>query len=319
MKKGFVFGAPGMACAILAVRSIIAEPAPELPPITGQWELNGNLNASIGQPLQFVANPAASPEFVTMSINGVTGTVLKFPAANPTTWFLMEHGAAANGGGTKVNQYTILMDLMFSSEQDADYRGLIQTSIDNSNDADIFLNPLNAIGIDGQYHGDLYPDSWHRIALVFDLTQNSLNKYVDGVLENAQLLGQGVDGRWSLGPSALLFTDNDGETQPGYVNSIQFRAGLLDADQVRGLGTFVTASGIPGGPIDPGPGDGVTLSIVVGAGNTVIIRATPAGSYTLETKATLSAPAWADAAGVAKGSEFTLPLSGATGFFRVRQ
>lgn len=317
MKKGFVSGAPWMAGAFLAAQTIIAEPLAELPPITGQWEFNGNLNASIGKPLQFVSTPALTPEFVSMSINGNTGTALHFPAANPTTWFLMEHGAAANGGGTKVNQYTILMDLMYPADQESDYRGLLQTALDNSDDADIFLNPLNAIGIDGQYHGDLFPGSWHRVALVFDLTQNSLNKYVDGVLENAQLLGQGVDGRWALGPSALLFTDNDGETQPGYVNSIQFRSGALTAEQVNSLGTFVTASGIPGGPIDPG-GD-ITLSIAIGTGNNAIITVTPPGTYTLETKATLNAPAWADATGVAPGGQFTVPMAGATGFFRVRK
>ena len=327
MKNGFVSGARRRAVAlwagqsILAAGPLLAAPEPELPPITGQWELNGNLNASIGKPLQFVSTsqPAQAFEFVTMSINGQTGTALKFPAANEKTWFLMEHGTAPNGGGAKVNQYTILMDLMFPSTQDADYRGLIQTTVANTDDADIFLNPLNGIGIDGQYHGDIYADSWHRVALVFDLTQNSLNKYVDGVLENAQLLGQGLDGRWALNPSLLLFTDNDGETQSGYVNSIQFRSGVLTAEQVNSLGTFVTASGIPGGPIDPGGGEDVTLSIVIGPNNNAVIKATPAGSYTLETKAILNAPAWADAPGVARGSEFTVPMSGQTGFFRVRK
>ncbi|MBE7486799.1 hypothetical protein HS121_00855 [bacterium] len=52
---------------------------------------------------------------------------------------------------------------------------------------------------------------------------------------------RGSGWRWSLndiisGQATLLFSDEDGEVQPGYVNSIAILGCVLDPDQVASLG-----------------------------------------------------------------------------------
>src|SRR4051812_38817457 len=148
------------------------------------------------------------------------------------------------------------MDIMFPS-LNTRYRNLWQTETNNSSDGDLFINPDDAIGISGQYQGNLTPDVWHRVALTFDLTKRELGKFIDGsnVLTGPvgspplgsgryQYLSGGADGRFSLGPAALVFSDDDGEIAPGYVNSIQFRVGVLTPQQIAILGG-ATRSGIP--------------------------------------------------------------------------
>ena len=87
------------------------------------------------------------------------------------------------------------------------------------------------IGFGGVYHGNLAPDAWHRIAFVVDASSgtsanNSVRKFIDGTLVGVNT-GISQDGTYGLDPTALLFTDNDGETTVGYVNSIQILDTIL--------------------------------------------------------------------------------------------
>ena len=160
-----------------------------------------------------------------------------------------------------MNQYTLIMDLMYPSSSTG-FRSLFQTETNQPlmSDGDLFVNGDNAIGI-STYQGFLAPDTWHRVAFTFDLTKRELGKYIDGtnVLSSAvgssPPVGAGpyqylstttgnVDQRWSLDTYALLFADEDGELARGYVNSIQFRVGVLSQSQIALLGP-ATAGGIP--------------------------------------------------------------------------
>src|SRR4029079_16170335 len=58
------------------------------------------------------------------------------------------------------------------------------------------------------------------------------------------MLAPGVDGRWALNATALLFADDDNETAPGYVDSIQFHDRALSSSEIAALGA-PTAAGIP--------------------------------------------------------------------------
>ncbi len=84
------------------------------------------------------------------------------------------------------------------------------------------------------------------MVFALDLTASAgqLSKYIDGALVGTQTLSEGVDGRWSLGPTALLFTDQDGETGVGYVSSIQFHNRALTTGEIAALGG-PNAAGIP--------------------------------------------------------------------------
>ena len=82
-----------------------------------------------------------------------------------------------------------------------------------------------------------------QMSFVADKALN-LQKYIDGVLVGQQALEEGVDGRWSTGPTALLFADNNGDNAQGLCNSVQFHPRVLSDAELALIGR-PTASGIP--------------------------------------------------------------------------
>jgi hypothetical protein len=242
--------------------------------IRGQWDFQtGDLRATTGIDLAYLDGPgnetAQQTVFGTTTalglpdIGGQPAHVLGFPSALPYMGYLMYPNMAPNGGGAFVNQYTLIFDLLFPEASGEKWRALIQIDDPtNANDADVFINPAGAIGIAGQYHGTVQLNTWHRLALVFDLAAEGgpiLRKYLDGVMVGQQILGEGVDGRWALSPiggmfgdSALLFTDNNeagDHVQPGFVSSIQAHDAALSAG-------YLAALGAPGS-------DGIPTTVVV--------------------------------------------------------
>jgi hypothetical protein len=228
--------------------------------ITGQWDFNGgDLTATVGTAMDYRGDTSDSTVFTTATIGGETANVMQFPGTTASQGYIMTHGIAPNGGGTLVNQYSLLMDLFFPSTSSGAWRALLQTSPANANDGDFFVNTGNGIGISGDYAGVINADTWHRVAFVVDLTLESerVRKFIDGALVGTQDL-EGVDLRWALDTTALLFTDEDGETQPGLVGSIQVHDSALADSYILALGG-ATANGISAIP-EPAAG------LLVGAG-----------------------------------------------------
>jgi hypothetical protein len=278
--------------------------------VTGQWDFNGNLDATVGTALQYLGDTASITSFQDATIGGKPAKVMSFGAATKAQGYIMTHGAAPNGGGTKLNQYTLIMDVMFPASSDAKWRGLFQTDPSNASDGDLFVNKANGIGISGQYQGKVVADTWHRLAFAFNLNDKTVSKYIDGVLANKQTLGEGFDARWALQPTALLFTDEDGETSGGLVNSVQIRNGTLGDAEIAALGG-ATADGIPGAAASGLKIGGITAS----GGNVVITWAGGAG-IKLQSAATLGG-AWTDVAGSDGASSATVTPSQAAAFFRL--
>lgn len=298
-------------------------PAPIL--VAGHWDFNqGDLRATVGQDLQyFNAQVQADTTFGTTTsfgiadIDGQPANVLycnpTVPASAPKNWYgyIMTHGISPNAGGVYVNQYTLIMDVLYPSSSGG-YRSLWQTAEGNGNDGDLFVNGGNGIGISSQYQGDVSPDTWHRLVFTFDLVERELGKYIDGAnvvtapVGSAPLgtnlmhyLSAGVDGRWSLGPTALLFADEDGEVAPVYVSSVQIRSGTMSPDAVAALGA-PTAGKIPG------------ALKATRSGNNVVIEWT---GTTLESASSLTGT-WTPIAGAAHPYVVTSPTG--SRFFRVR-
>jgi hypothetical protein len=216
--------------------------------VIGQWDFNeGDLKATVGQALEYRGDIQAGTTFSEMQINNETAKVLCYPGATPSQGYIMRHNSPGNGGGANLNQYTLVMDVWFPQESHGRWRAFLQTDPENVNDGDLFVNAGNGIGISGQYQGEILPETWHRVAFAFDLTASTVGKYIDGTLVNLQTLSAtsgGVDQRWSLLQSALLFTDEDNETAPGCVGSIQLRNVRLSDMEIASLGK-ASAAGIP--------------------------------------------------------------------------
>jgi hypothetical protein len=256
---------------------------------SGQWDFNnGDLSAAIGAPLQYVDGAGGATQsgtqfgtttsFAIPDIAGAAAQVMKFPSNSVSMGYSMPTPAAGNGNGSLVNQWTLIMDLLFTGQSHSSWRALLQTDPDGSINvnAEFFINPGNGIGVDGAFAGVVKSNTWHRIGLVVDQSDggpNQIRKYIDGVEVGVQKAG-GLDGRWALaaGATATLFTDDSGEANGGYVNSIQLRAEALSKSQMVAL-AGPTAAGIPSAlPAIPSfvdkwipPGDFASRDTAIGA------------------------------------------------------
>lgn len=293
--------------------------APPAPQITGQWDFNaGNLAATIGTALSFFdATVEADTQFGSTAsfslpnIAGAPAQVLYFqPSVDAWGGYVMPHGAAPNAGGQYVNRYTLIYDVLYPASSGGKWRALLQSNQSNSNDGDLFVNAGNGFGINGSYTGTVPTDSWIRLVAVFDLSSQSLRKYIDGVPVGSQNLGDGIDGRWSLDPTALLFADNDGETSAAYVNSVQFRNGAMSEPDILALGGVAT-DGIPG--MRP------SINAVTRQGDSLVITWSGQPGMKLQSTTALIGGEWKDVEGTTGASSATVPIQGAAGFFRLMQ
>jgi hypothetical protein len=260
---GYLGGATTSAPAALTVM------APANASVIGQWDfLDEDFRATVGAELE----PADGPVFFDTSfgssdvflgpdeggtIDGVAFKVMGFPGAvfgGFSAGYRMSHGLGGTGGGTNVNSYTLIADLLYPAAANNVIRGILQTHPDNLDNVDIYLNEANGLGVSGVFQGSFLPDTWQRVAVAVDLAGPGPNpimtKFINGVKVGQQTLTEGVDGRWSLStnpdkPWALLFADDDGGVQPGFVSSIQLRSGRLSDAEIAHLGR-ATANKIPG-------------------------------------------------------------------------
>lgn len=237
--------------------------------ITGQWDFTaGDLSATKGLDLQYADGSGGATEQATVfgttttlglpSIGGEAAHVMGFPKSLPGMGYNMFPNMQANGGGTFVNQYTLIFDLLYPPNSSGSWRALVQ--IDNSADADLFINAAGGIGISGTYQGKILTNTWHRVAFVFDLTSSTLRKYIDGAFVGQQTLSAGVDGRWSMNPVGGAFGDSTGlfmddnedgsDIQPGFVSSIQVHDEALSAAYIQALGA-ATSDSIPTNVVVP--------------------------------------------------------------------
>jgi hypothetical protein len=208
-----------------------------------QWDFNGNLASSTGGAnLSAEASALATVAGVTFTTATIGGQMAQVAAFTRGTFFRMTHGLAANGGGSYVNQYTLIMDVMFPSRPTG-WAVLWQTNPNDANDGDWFVNPSGGLGISSVYGGSMADGTWNRIALVVDGIAGTFTSYLNGTSVQ-QISGVDLDGRWSLDPTALLFADENEENAGGYVNSVQLRGSALGAVEIAALGG-PQATGIP--------------------------------------------------------------------------
>ncbi|MCB1126404.1 MAG: hypothetical protein KDM81_07910, partial [Verrucomicrobiae bacterium] len=231
-------------------------------PVAGQWDFDrGDLRATVGAPLEYLDGPAgvtaqktefgSTAGFGIADIGGEVAEVMRVPGdLDRRIGYLMDHGLAPNGGGTRVNQYTLIMDV-YVAETGAFAAALLQTSsMDNTDDGDLFWQQGNFGQGTGGYNGKgtFTAGAWHRVAVAYDEAAETpvVVKYVDGIKQDDWTANQGLDNpRRTLLEKAVLFGDGDqDERREMFVNSIQIREGRLSDAQLALLGG-PEAGGIP--------------------------------------------------------------------------
>src|SRR6266511_2802814 len=311
--------------------------------VSGQWDFDdGDLRATVGQDLEygdgvggFMATQTSfntTTAFGIPDIGGQVAKVMKYtrsetPPDNYVQGFAMHHGIAPNGGGTLVNQWTLITDILYPDLHQGDqYSPFIEIQNSTESDADLAVHEespgVGGIGISGRYPGDLTQGQWHRVVFAVDMaaTPGVISKFIDGVkaADQTDADGSGLDGRFSLSDVAHLFSDggHDNEVNTYYVNSVQIRDSKLSDSEVATLGG-PQAAGIPHGqPSSAQP----KLTTTTGAnGNSLTISWDDAASgYSLEGTGSLTNPNWSPVQGVNNNSVLVDTSTG-TRFYRLRK
>ncbi len=210
-----------------------------VPKPKGVWEFNSpNQNsATIGTPLEIVGSA--------LNITGVSaedGAI----TIGEGSYFICTHGIAPNGDGTKVNEWTLLIDFSYPPSSLSDppngYNDLFQTDPTNASDADWTVNSSGAIGIAAVGYSSAFnyrtqANTWYRMVVVVD---NGVRHdlYVDGV-EIFKGNQQGIDGRFSLADTLLLFAagnNQDGDDATINVSTVAIWDIPLTSNEILILG-----------------------------------------------------------------------------------
>jgi hypothetical protein len=301
--------------------------------VTGQWDFEfGDLGATIGSPLQYLDGTGGVSESGTVfgtttelgiaDIDGQPAKVMRVPGdLDRNIGYIMTHRIAPNGGGTRVNQYTLVMDLFIATAGPGAASLLQISSTSNTDDGDLFWQGNNFGQGGGGYNGTgiFKAGEWHRIAAAYDMAAATpvCTKFVDGVKQDDWTANQGLDNaRRALLPTAVLFGDGDqDERREMWVNSVQVRAGKLSDAELAALGA-ATATGIPIAlktTTVPQP----TLIVTRNAGNSITLSWQSETAFTLETAPALPAATWTTVP-VAGGNSVTLTPSQSAAFFRLK-
>ena len=251
-------------------------------PVKGEWNFDNAskpLAATIGHDLRYEDPTLASiyesgvtgqGSFTNIpNINGKPAGVLFAPyVPNSQTdskgpiysrlGLLLDHGVEANGGGAKVNQYTIIMDLLWGPNGTGNGSLFQFHDINNPGDGDLYWT--RGTGGYGKSCCSPYlvPNTnhpagvWARVVFGVDLSANPpvLAKYIDGIKNYEAITGDRghVDSAFALSiPSIILFGDSDNEQSDAYISALQIREGKLTDDEVAALGG-PDADGIPAAP-----------------------------------------------------------------------
>src|SRR5262245_7416805 len=246
LNKGIIFTA-AIVSMYLPTNLLLAQPV-------GQWDFDsGNLNATVGTALTAKGTGTqfgTTTSFGVPNIGGQPATVMQFPAApDASSGYQAAFTATPNGGGSLVNEWTLIMDVLFPAASSSKIRALAETDLGSlgNADADVFVRADNKLGTKGAGFGNIATNTWYRIGIVAKITSGNageLRFYVDGAQVGILGVANMLDNRYALNGALEVFTDDNGETQLGYVNSIQLRDVALSKGQMSALGGPV-AAGIP--------------------------------------------------------------------------
>ena len=232
----------------------------------GQWDFNnGDLSQTVGADLgdlSYIDGPsgqtAANTVFSTTTalgvpdINGIPANVMEFPGANYSGYFMPT--PPANGGGSLVNEYTIITDVLYTNGEV--FRPIVQMddgNLDNihalfdiglKDDIEVTNTEGGSTLASGAF-GSIATNVWYRLGLVLDESAGTATVYTNGVIVGILNFGVVLDSPFALLASSTLPVFSSNITNaPGFVNSLQIRDEVLSPGQMEALGG-PTAAGIP--------------------------------------------------------------------------
>jgi len=223
-----------------------------------EWNFQlGDLSAALGGGAMTYADGAVTEGLTTFgttdgatvpNINGSAASYMHVPAfADQANGYHLDlANSGPNGGGSYLNQYTLIMDVLVPGG--LNWTPFFNSDPANGNDADFYVAPDGALGIGALGYspaGTVAADTWLRIAFAADLAAGHVSYYLDGTSVFDRTGDALTDGRLSLysnadaGPDLLLFNEGDGSgqyTHELYVSSIYVTDRTLSPAEIAALG-----------------------------------------------------------------------------------
>jgi hypothetical protein len=233
-------------CAELAVWDVELTPEqvaelgdaskPMLPAPKGKWNFNDEINlfkATVGNDLTPYGTGAHIAAFGPVEGNGA---IVDMPGQG----LILNHGIAANGGGLRVNVYSMQFDVKAIGTEPG-YYSFFQTGASNSGDGDLFFKwgtggtGVLGLGVLGWSTNTVEPEVWYRVVVTSSGTTYKV--FVNGELW-IEKTGIEIDSRHALQIEELphIFVDDDGEEGEIHCSELAVWDVELTPEQVAELG-----------------------------------------------------------------------------------
>ena len=213
--------------------------------LAGLWEFDDAANpakATFGNDLIFEGTaPTRSASVADDFAGTLDGVMLTPPPANGNR-IRANHTIAPNGGGAKVNKYSILADIYSPPASRSSWRSIFQSDTGNADDGDYFIqNSSDTLGTAfiGYTSAPINETRWTRLVITVDTTLSGgdVLTYVNGTPHHAHTGNPGLnDARYSLSNFLYFFADNSGENAPLHVGALAIYDGVLTPAAVALLG-----------------------------------------------------------------------------------
>ncbi|HKQ38698.1 MAG TPA: endonuclease/exonuclease/phosphatase family protein [Verrucomicrobiae bacterium] len=293
-----------------------------------EWNFaNGDLAPALGNGVLSYADGASTSNSTSFGISdgsaiphmgGYPARYMRVPAFTSAAngYHVTLTDTVPNGGGTYINQFTIILDVLIPSP--LNWTPLFNTNPQNANDADFYVDANGRVGtgaIGYSANGVVSANAWNRIAFVADLAAGTVTYYVNG---NVVFSGpSALDGRYSLysgvdaGPDLLLFNEGDTSgvyTHLAYLSSFAVVDRTLTAAEIQSLG----------GPNDLGIFVRTLPPLSIAReGGEVHLNWRGGPGVRLQRSLSLAPTNWTDVTGSLAVSNVTESIGGETRFYRL--
>lgn len=222
----------------LFVTAVCLTASAQSPERKGWWKFDDPTNllkATIGLPLELTGTEEATdgPD----AGNGAVSIDLG-------SYLTMDHGILPSGDDTIVNEWSMQID--FLMPEGGIWHTFLQTSPNNSDDGELFINKTNNVGrwAIGYSENAVSENTWYRM-VVTAKNGEFCRIFMNGELWLEFASSSSVDdialnGRMALYPKILIFGDNDGDDGLILCSELSIWDVALDPEVVTGLGDATT-------------------------------------------------------------------------------
>jgi hypothetical protein len=157
------------------------------------------------------------------------------------SYYAIPHEITANGGGSKVNEYTLMMDIRGTAAEFANGLSIFNNHAGNNGNGVLWINDEGKIGNDdlgGYSSTGLRANTWYRVVIAAKLGE-SFKVYINSTLAFTASSNTNIDGLMSLLPTNMFYVGHDdngaGYAAPDFAE-LRIWNTLLTDEQIRTLG-----------------------------------------------------------------------------------